>query len=540
MPQDTVANGQNCRADGTPESSLGSSSKPLPTFRNSTVVVSLWCVLSVALGRILTALNPGVRDSQLFAYIGQQWLNGRIPYVSCWDNKPPGIFAVSAAGLSLFTRNFQSIEVLEGLFIIGAALAARALLRFWKAPPIVANFSMAAVAIGLSLQSLNEGGNLTESYLTLPAALSMLAFALYQTRNSAQYIVAAGVFSGLAALFKPVGLAPLLAQLTYTAFETAIRRKIPVSTAIRTSLLNILGVFLAWIPALLYFGAHGATSEMLNGSFFYNMGYVATGLPHYLISRPLWFIPKFESMSTILILAVLGLFYLPGRRGTGHDLPNGSGGHWALVALWAIFDLAGAELGGHGFYHYLLPLVVSLSVASGFTLWAILVRLEAYKDRSLVWTIVLLLFASLAFAQIRDVGARTRALRPRQPEASEVLAKQLKLISAQGDTLFVWPYEPAIYFMTALPSPSRFETADYAFYSAAAYQRVRSELWAALERQPPTYIVDSTLPTPSKIPMQEEQFHKEFRSFISARYELVQSVGDLRLFRIQPRAAPTP
>ncbi len=55
-----------------------------------------WVIVATALGRSFTALGLAGNDAHLFAYMGQKWFAGRILYRDVWDNKPPGIFLVTA------------------------------------------------------------------------------------------------------------------------------------------------------------------------------------------------------------------------------------------------------------------------------------------------------------------------------------------------------------------------------------------------------------------------------------------------------------
>src|SRR5262249_48384101 len=175
---------------------------------NSPLPLLVWAVASTVLGRSFTALSPGPYDAQLFAYIGLQWLHGRIPYLQVWEHKPPGIFAVDAFVFSAFPKDFTALAVVEGIFVLGCVATVYLLLLHWGAPRLVASLSGGAAAIACNLEAFNELGNLTEVYLLWPATLSMYCFTRSGARFERRWVFMAGFLSGVASLFKPVGLAP--------------------------------------------------------------------------------------------------------------------------------------------------------------------------------------------------------------------------------------------------------------------------------------------------------------------------------------------
>jgi hypothetical protein len=68
-----------------------------------------------------TLLYPFSRDHALFSYVGRVWLRGGLPYRDVYDFKPPGIFALNALATAVFGYNQWGIRLLE---IGGVLLAA--------------------------------------------------------------------------------------------------------------------------------------------------------------------------------------------------------------------------------------------------------------------------------------------------------------------------------------------------------------------------------------------------------------------------------
>src|SRR5262249_41672678 len=166
-------------------------------------------------------------------------------------------FAVDAFVFSAFPKDFTALAVVEGIFVLGCVATVYLLLRHWGAPRLVASLSGGAAAIACNLEAFNELGNLTEVYLLWPATLSMYCFTRSGARFERRCVVMAGFLSGVASLFKPVGLAPLLAQLAFLALLSA-SRQIRFSHAFRSIAINATGVFFAWVPFGVYFWKHHA------------------------------------------------------------------------------------------------------------------------------------------------------------------------------------------------------------------------------------------------------------------------------------------
>lgn len=176
------------------------------------VLLVVFSVASTVLGRANSLFECSSCDAQLFAYYGQKWLEGSLPYIDLWDNKPPGIFALTALTFFWFPNSFVALAVVEGIFILGCIATVYAVMRQMGAPWQATFLATAACAGTSNLLFYNQYGVLTEIYLLWPAALSIWAFCKGYPKLEMKWMVLAGIFAGLAALFKPPGLAPFLIQ----------------------------------------------------------------------------------------------------------------------------------------------------------------------------------------------------------------------------------------------------------------------------------------------------------------------------------------
>src|SRR5690349_9216061 len=101
-----------------------------PTLAALAVVLAVACLLRCGLADI-----PLDRDEGEYAYIGQRWLLGEVPYKGSFDQKPPGAFLCYALfqlllgtspaalhwGAQLYTLGTLAVVFLLGRALFGAA-----------------------------------------------------------------------------------------------------------------------------------------------------------------------------------------------------------------------------------------------------------------------------------------------------------------------------------------------------------------------------------------------------------------------------------
>ncbi len=516
--------------------------------------------ISTAIGRSFTAIIPE-RDGYLFAYMGSQWLHGRIPYLHIWDNKPPGIYAIDALVFSAFPNSFTALAVMEGVVILGCIVTVYFLVRQWGAPRAIAIFAAACACVACNLEELNGLGNFTEIYLLWPATLSMYWFTRAERLFPPGGMFLAGVFAGVASLFKPVGLAPALAQAAFLLFLVA-SRQLRLRIACRALVLGAAGIVFAWVPFCIYFWKHDALREMLNAALIYPLKYGAASQMH-LLSEPLVIASRLLPMGSIVVCALAGLVWFVVFRSrpleTG-ERPEATECapfryYWPLVTLWVIFDLAGALGGGFNFGHYYLCTVPSLSVAAGVAAWFIseigLVGASPVATRNLLFAFVigpLLLSQSRDALRLRnffhlDQGGEQQDMinAPIQGLTNELddVAGYLNRVRHPGDTLFMWNYLPLLYFKTGMRAPTRPISAEPLKFFQQSHDQFGQEILQDLETSPPTFIVDATA-DPAKAAA-TDRFYREFHYLVQRSYQVVYTThdrerefvlsGELRVYR---------
>ena len=322
-----------------------------------------------AIGRSFTWLSPGLMDAQMFAFVGDGWLRGRLPYIHVWDVKAPGIFAINAAVFAVFPKSFGALAVVEGVSIVACAVTIYRLLRHWGVNVGGACLALLVFAIIANLLRYNEHGNLTEIYVLFPAALSMYFFSKSFPALNTRWLLFAGLATGVATIFKLPGLSVFLAQCAFLVVVAVLGSQISLLQLLRAILILSLGILLAWLPFLLYFAYYGGLQEMLNGSFLYPFNYALAGQRSVIRLLSLGY-ENLKPIGTIFVIAMLGLSVLVAER---HEFvrivrqqkPKSTVVLMALGLFWLLFDLAAALAGGRNHPHYFLCLTPSLAVLTG-------------------------------------------------------------------------------------------------------------------------------------------------------------------------------
>jgi Dolichyl-phosphate-mannose-protein mannosyltransferase len=510
------------------------------------ILLGCWAISSTIIGRSYLYFAPPESDPYLFAYIGFQWRHGHIPYIDIWDNKPPGIFAVNALVFYLFRKSFTALAFVEALYNLGFIGTVYLLMRQLGGPLIVASLATASVSVASNLFYYQYGGNFTEIYLLWPATLSMYFFSKANPAFQGRWVLLAGFCSGIAALFKPVGLSPLLAQETFVFLLWAVSRAVSGQQLLASGLANGAGALIAWFPFVIYFWGHNALEEFIDASLTYNL-YYAAGSFVTNTRRGIDAVFNLQPLGSVAVCVIIGaIFYVRGCIRARHNpAPEKRSTKalwfwWPLALLWVVFDLAGALAGGRGYQHYFLPLAASLSVAAGFTYWFLIGGVSGTaRETGIDKAIFALILGPLLLPQMSDIHQFMRwVLFPSERHAwtsdEKAVATHLNTVSGPSDTLFTWDYMPVVYFTTEMKSPIRLLDAHYIFDSQYSHSRFGEEILTGLEQTPPTFLVDRGDNATEDSLTAADPVYRKFRQFIQHNYVWIHTAGTLTVYRHQP------
>lgn len=497
--------------------------------------------VSTVLGRSFTVLSTGTHDAMLFAYMGEMWQRGYTLYVDLWDIKPPGIFVINAIAFAILPDPFAGIAVIEGIAILSAIFFTYQILRLFRIDTWSLVFGVCSVSILINLYFFNSGGNFTEIYV-LPFALgSMLFFITGFIGAWSPGFLLAGLFAGLASLFKLTGISPYLAQICFLAFLLMAYQQ-PWRGLFKVALFLTGGLVAPWLIAAAYFAPDQALYELFHVSFIYPFIYGSSSLKGLLPSLSLFF-SRLGTMYYVAVFAAIGLMvvakHLPRRQYDPSDTQfmavtkdNALFPFGLLVALWVAGDLAGSIAGGRFYAHYFLTSVPSLSVMASLALSRLFGPAAIWAGVSSAGRgllIVLLLFP-LAASQAQDWKRFGQAIfSPPDTENSwTCVADAINVRRQQSDLLFVYDYKPVIYFRTKLLAASRHSTAINVHDSPQSSVQIGDRILEDLESRQPRFIVVSDAVVESSEPA--SRFTDDFIEFVKKDYLTIDDCEGVGLY----------
>lgn len=530
-----------------------------PGDATNTLHPALWGV--VALGAVWacvvaagTLAWPFGRDQGVFAWVGDVILRGGMPYRDAWEVKGPATHYTYALAQLVFGRGIWAIRALELLMLVGGLYALDALLRTLRCSGV----TRTAALVLLSFLHWQAGSWNTAQPDAWAGWLTAAALAvLLPATGAAWRAAAAGALFGLAGLLKPPFV--LLAAAGCTLLW--LRTRAGESTSRAHSAFPMLaalvagGVLVAAATAG-FFAAMGALDALLDIQLGFNSvhrGQHARSFGDHASALATW-------LGDLRIAALLGL----AAWGFQPALARGRALTLALLVWLATATVLVALQDKHYVYHYALlhpPLVVLaalgidalLSSASRATrlrlhrvgavvfasaALALLLWLEAPPPNIRAYsTYVLHTMTRNAYERAGDNPAGGYSFRNTRAAAAE-----LREMTRDDETIFVWGFDPGLYFLAGRAGTSRFGFAYPMIVSGgSAYsERYRSELMADLFRAPPAAFVVAHADANNLLAETSAEHLRAFGRldrWLRAHYGLAERIGQYRIW-LPLEAAP--
>ena len=469
----------------------------------SLLLVAVALLLLAAGAALLVPLltYPFGRDQGVFSCVADIIARGGVPYRDAWEMKPPGVFYLFWASFALFGRSMASPRLLDLLWTLTAAVAiwhlGRRVLSPW-AGLAGAFFFLVRYVAGITYWNTTQ----CEGFTSLPLTLAAIALVAAEQRRDHWLAAMCGALIALAMILKfTVGiflLLPCVAVLA-TQGESARSRLARGASYLLgcAALVTALAGLMAWA---------GAFNDMLEILFLWNAKYASLNPPGSNFGREL---ASFLLGGHQQLLFPIGLLALAGTA----DLtlrPEAGRIRW-LLPIWALGMTAAVWIQGKYYTYHWLPLLppMGLLAAQGLrAVWFLLKRPARARIAlaSYVAGLVVLL-AILGLAYWRSLKGPVRYALGNVPRsdfmrrferpaglgrfslrADEEVAKFLRHRTAIDAPIFVWGFEPLVYYLAERAPVSRF------IYSVPLLtdwspDEWRSELIRDFEQTPPAYIV---------------------------------------------------
>lgn len=465
---------------------MAASFSPPSTATHRRALLYLLTVFAVAaLFRYPIAPIPLERDEGEYAYIGQRWLRGDVPYQASFDQKPPGAFAAFAAIERLFGTGPAAIHWGAQIYTL-ATLAVIFLLgrRLYSAP---AGFFAALLAAFLTAdESVKGNAANTELFMLLPMTAALAAALRAVDTGRGAWALAAGALATAAVLFKQVAVFNLLFLLALVLWR---RPRMPVLAG-----LFLVGVVAGAVPVVAYFRQTGTWAEFYDCTVQYNLAYSGeTPLAEYRQNFWRTFKDILHTAWPVYALALVPVVRLVSRRGFPEAAPARRG--TAVTLGWWASGWLGVATGGYFREHYYIQVIPMLALLAGQGA-ARLVRPPAAWRVNPVPGLVIVLALVYGVSASRDYffsgtpDEKCRRLYGRNPfPEARLVAAYIEKESGPEDTVFVFGSEPEVYFYSNRRCAGRY---IFMYPLMTAYpgtlERQREAL-AALRRHRPRFIV---------------------------------------------------
>ena len=425
-------------------------------------------------------------------------LEGARLYADVVTDKPPGASLFYAAVFAIFGRSMKAVHLAAIVWNYATSVVVYL---------IAAQFYNRRVGLWAALLFAYFSTNYftqdtmaanTELLMALAYAASFLFFMVGQntgtrgrTRATSFSLIAAGVLTGFAALFKQVGVLNLGFFAVYEMVEVWNHRKDeraasgsmtkPVSRAIlRLAMVGIgfaavIAIFVLWLNSMGALDAFWRNGIVLN-RFYIDSEPVDTWIK-FGVGRGLGYVFFNATLWALASWAVVHSIRKTRRDDRYRDAANAKVRFDLAIALWAAVTLVGVIMSGRFFGHYFIPALPALSLlgARGVSSFAEALRAPAHKRRAQFALVILgVLFligffrshhrtAVLAYETV--TGTRTRwsanwGMTKREQEA-EVVAAFVRERIPPGEPLYIWGYAHDVYWRTGCRPASRYLTPYY-------------------------------------------------------------------------------
>lgn len=487
-------------------------------------------VFFVIFVRVRLLQFPLERDEGEYAYMGQLILQGIPPYISAYNMKFPGTYAMYALIMSVFGPNIQGIHL--GLTIVNCVtiLLIFLLVRKLVSDGAALTASAAYALLSLSPSVLGFAGHATH-FVVLPALGGVLALLSAVKNNKVYAYFWSGVLFGLAVLMKQPGFFFFLFGFSYIAYahfsspaESSIRKlMVRLSMYIGGGAVPLLITFISlyaagafdkfWFWTMEYAAKYGSQVP-LSGAFDVFKVSVSEVTEDFLL---LWLLP---------IPGFVTMFFSPGLKGKR-----------VFVALFTFFSFLTICPGFYFRSHYFITLLPALAILTSiFIEWLSVKCTALFKTEyaRFAGTIIFILAAGTGIASQREYlfeEAPTKLARTVYganpfPESIEI-AKFIESQSAATDRVAVFGSEPQLFFYSGRHSATGYIYV-YSLMESHEYSlSMQKEMIREVMNSDPKFIVVVSVATSWLMRPDSEKFILNWLpGYIRAHYRLA-GVADI-------------
>jgi hypothetical protein len=459
-------------------------------------------------------------DESLYLVMVQRWLQGGLPYVSVWDQHPIGLPAL------LLVPTWIGFDALVAARVAGTlAVAAAATVLYMFGARLLSRPSVGLLAGLLYIiymsryQSLSANTELFNNLLVASAAYILWRVAMTAAsagRLDTALVCATGLILGLGLQFNYVVLLEAV-LLCSGLFLLAFFWQVPLLQVLGHGLLLIVAALIPTGIVILYFWSAGILPAFLDANIAANAAYIS-------------FLPDTDQLLDGLRRGAAPLLpmVLGGAIGLGLGWRTRGTEPWVAAALvWVVLWLVAAGLDVilplKFWPHYFNKLIPALCLLAAFAV----VAMAQQRGRSSVVSAAGLVLLLLVPAAYGDVADMTKVRRRTLHDVPRLVAERIAT-SARIGTVYVFNYEPIIYYLADVPPPTRYVLLPAEFGARELAAEVRRNM-----SLPPYHIVVTDSPVVSFPPEVQDIVEGELAKSYVLDSEFIDSVTaeHVRLYR---------
>lgn len=481
-------------------------------------------------------------DESLYLLMSQSILNGQVPYVAVWDQKPPGIYILFSLAQLLLGHSIISIRILACI-----AITITCYLLYRLGNVISNNLPGIGLLAGIiyAFLSLINGGlaSNTEIFFTPFVVLAfylLFLSGLHSTKpfnQSNLRLFVIGLVMGLAIQIKPlVGfdfIAILIIVVVDSYFKAVNPRKYFFNTILSCTLL-IIGAILPFFFVATYFVLTGHFADYVYANFTANKIYsVDNPFSFSLFSQALK--TQFRTATVLWLCAFSTPVYLVLDKQTNLEEKKKL---W-FVLLWLLTALIATCFTKRFYTHYFLQLLPPLCIVSSYVLIAVTYREEkraTLKKYIVLFLLLFPLFKETATPPLRMgknfIKFRYIQRRENWNDTPAITANYLKGRINQQDYIYVIGYDPILYYLVPAKIPTKYVFSKWLTnkgFSHYSGSNPIQELDLIMKKKP-IYIIKEAVKNPEN---DNDSFYTALDSYMKNYYTFETSIGDLNLYKLK-------
>jgi len=461
------------------------------------------------------------RDSGAFLYMGQQILDGKIPYLDIWDHKGPLLFYLNAIGLKLGHGKFTGVINLQTVLTVAASF-----IIYYVVDKVYGRFCgiIASLLIILLLIKTSVTGNQVGQWALIFQAATILLYYLLEKSNKKVFIKAIGIglLGGAVFLLRQNRIALWLGLGIVFVVEGLLKK-----TSWRHILKSILGITLGVLITLgftiVYFYSHNALDAFWDATFIYNFSYSSATFSSRLNSVFVGFsIVEFAAFAAGAATVVFVFFNVKREQSIGWKLSF-------LASIVFILEVIMTSISGRSTTHYYTNWLVAVALLVAFMIHFLL-QLKAddkYLKYMRISISVIFIFTCSTFVnkycrKVIDYKAHEGKW------YREHITEYIKSVSTTKDYVLHWGTVGSLNFLTDRESPSKYFY-QYALRTPGYTSNKKvNDFLNDLKSKTPKVIVDHT--DDKLMPPLDRKLRKQWMESNKDKYTFPSNIEDFFLF----------